>query len=227
MSVEYVIKAERLTKSFYQAGREIGVLAGIDLVVKSTDSVAILGVSGSGKSTLLHLLAGLDQADSGRVLLTGLDLNQLSERQRGTLRNQHVGFVYQFHHLLSDFDACENVAMPLMIGGENRKIALERAELMLQQVNLQHRLTHLPSALSGGERQRVAIARALVTNPSVVLADEPTGNLDRGSAKQVHELLLSLSEERGTALVVVTHDQLFAESMQQVHLLDGGNLEVK
>ena len=225
MSTEQVLIAERLSKSFTQGGREIEVLAGVDLKVQHGESVAILGVSGSGKSTLLHLLAGLDKADSGVVKLAGDNLAMLTERELGSLRNRHVGFVYQFHHLLSEFDARENVAMPMLIAGEDRQLALEKAADLLARVNLDARLDHRPSALSGGERQRVAIARALATDPAVVLADEPTGNLDEDNANQIHELLLSLSEETGTALVVVTHNQEFAERMQVTRRLHGGVLE--
>ena len=225
MSTEQVLIAERLSKSFTQGGREIEVLAGVDLKVQHGESVAILGVSGSGKSTLLHLLAGLDKADSGVVKLAGDNLAMLTERELGSLRNRHVGFVYQFHHLLSEFDARENVAMPMLIAGEDRQLALEKAAELLARVNLDTRLDHLPSALSGGERQRVAIARALAADPAVVLADEPTGNLDEDNANQIHELLLSLSEETGTALVVVTHNQEFAERMQVTRRLHGGVLE--
>ena len=214
-----------MSKSFTQGGREIEVLAGVDLKVQHGESVAILGVSGSGKSTLLHLLAGLDKADSGVVKLAGDNLAMLTERELGSLRNRHVGFVYQFHHLLSEFDARENVAMPMLIAGEDRQLALEKAAELLARVNLDTRLDHRPSALSGGERQRVAIARALAADPAVVLADEPTGNLDEDNAKQIHELLLSLSEETGTALVVVTHNQEFAERMQVTRRLHGGVLE--
>jgi len=224
MSDNAVLVAQRVSKSYYQADREIKVLADVDLTVQAGETLAILGVSGSGKSTLLHLLAGLDQVDAGVISLAGFNLAELSDRQRGSLRNQHVGFVYQFHHLLSEFDACENVAMPLLIAGTTRKVALARAAELLARVNLEHRLDHLPSALSGGERQRVAIARALVTEPTLILADEPTGNLDEGNANQVHKLMLSLAEESGTALVVVTHDQQFAERMQTIHRLQGGSL---
>ena len=224
MSDNAVLVAQRVSKSYYQADREMKVLADVDLTVQAGETLAILGVSGSGKSTLLHLLAGLDQVDAGVISLAGFNLAELSDRQRGSLRNQHIGFVYQFHHLLSEFDACENVAMPLLIAGTTRKVALARAAELLARVNLEHRLDHLPSALSGGERQRVAIARALVTEPTVILADEPTGNLDEGNANQVHKLMLSLAEESGTALVVVTHDQQFAERMQTIQRLQGGSL---
>jgi len=225
MSTEFVLSAEGLSKSFFQAGREIKVLSGVDLQVKAGESVAVVGVSGSGKSTLLHLLAGLDKADAGSVHLAGQKLSTLSEKQLGALRNKHVGFIYQFHHLLSEFNAQENVAMPLMIGGVDRKDALAQAASYLDKVNLSDRLDHHPSALSGGERQRVAIARALVTTPDVVLADEPTGNLDEDNAEQIHELMLSLSASTGIAFVVVTHDQQFAARMQRSQRLHGGVLE--
>jgi len=225
MSIDYVLRVEHLSKSFFQGGREIKVLRDANLKVGPGETVAILGVSGSGKSSLLHLLAGLDKADSGIVRLVGENLSLLSEQELGSLRNQKVGFVYQFHHLLSEFDARENVAMPLLIAGESRQLALEKATDLLVKVNLDKRLDHLPSALSGGERQRVAIARALIAGPAVLLADEPTGNLDEGNANQIHNLMLSLSEEIGTALVDATHSQELADRMQIVRRLHGGVLE--
>ena len=225
MSIDYVLRVEHLSKSFFQGGREIKVLRDANLKVGPGESIAILGVSGSGKSSLLHLLAGLDKADSGTVWLVGENLSLLSEQELGSLRNQKVGFVYQFHHLLSEFDATENVAMPLLIAGESRQLALEKASDLLVKVNLDKRLDHLPSALSGGERQRVAIARALIAGPALLLADEPTGNLDEGNANQIHNLMLSLSEEIGTALVVATHSQELADRMQMVRRLHGGVLE--
>ena len=225
MSIDHVVSAEHLSKSFFQGGREIQVLADVNLKVRLGESVAILGVSGSGKSTLLHLLAGLDKSDSGVVRLVGENLALLTEKELGGLRNRQIGFVYQFHHLLSEFDARENVAMPLLIAGEARQLALEKAADLLVKVNLDKRFDHLPSALSGGERQRVAIARALVAGPAVLLADEPTGNLDESNANQIHDLMLSLSEEMGTALVVATHSQELAERMQMIRRLHGGFLE--
>ena len=224
MSIDSVISVEDLSKSFYQGDKNIKVLVKVNLMVRRGETVAVLGVSGSGKSTLLHLLAGLEGADSGRVKLAGQNLALLTESELGGLRNRKVGFVYQFHHLLSEFDARENVAMPLLIAGQERGPALEKAEELLVKVNLDKRLDHLPAQMSGGERQRVAIARALVANPSVVFADEPTGNLDEYNASKIRDLMLSLSEEMGTALVVATHSQVFAERMFSLYRLNRGVL---
>ena len=225
MSIDGVISAEGLSKSFSQGDRDIDVLVDVNLKVRRGETVAILGVSGSGKSTLLHVLAGLDEADSGSIYLVGKNLASLTEGELGGLRNRQVGFVYQFHYLLSEFDARENVAMPLLIAGEGRASALEKAEELLVKVNLDKRLDHLPSAMSGGERQRVAIARALVACPDVVFADEPTGNLDEFNSSQIRDLMLSLAEESGTALLVATHSQEFAERMFTVYRLHRGVLE--
>ena len=215
-----MIKAERLTKSFYQAGREIDVLSGIDLVVKSSDSVAILGVSGSGKSTLLHLLAGLDKADSGKVLLKGLDLNELSERQRGTLRNQHVGFVYQFHHLLPELSTLENIALPALLSGKNRDQAYLKSRELLDQIGLKTKENNSPSELSGGERQRVAIARAISNNPSCLIMDEPTGNLDSKNVKVFMDMLTDIIVENGTTLIIATHDQNVSSRLDRLLSLE-------
>ncbi len=219
-----VLTARHLSKSYWQGDKEVTVLTDLDLRVAVGETLAIVGFSGSGKSTLLHLLAGLDQADTGTVSIAGQDLATLNEKALGALRNRQLGFVYQFHHLLPEFTALENVAMPLLIGGSRRADAERAATAMLEQVGLNHRLAHLPSALSGGERQRVAIARALVTRPAVVLADEPTGNLDEASADQIHDLVLSLSSELGVAFVVVTHNTQFAAKMSRVLELSGGAL---
>ena len=219
-----VLIADHLTKSYWQGSNEVRVLRDLNLTVAEGETLAIVGVSGSGKSTLLHLLAGLDQADGGRVEIKGQDLSTLSEVELAGLRNRQLGFVYQFHHLLPEFSAGENVAMPLMIGGEARRQALEEARNMLEKVGLSHRVEHLPSELSGGERQRVAIARALVGKPAIVLADEPTGNLDEQSADQIHHLILSLSEDLGVAFVVVTHNTRFASRLSRVCELHGGRL---
>lgn len=225
MSIDGVISVEGLRKSFSQGDRDIDVLVDVNLKVRRGETVSILGVSGSGKSTLLHVLAGLDEADSGSIYLVGKNLASLTEGELGGLRNRQVGFVYQFHYLLSEFDARENVAMPLLIAGEDRTSALEKAEELLVKVNLDKRLDHLPSAMSGGERQRVAIARALVACPDVVFADEPTGNLDEFNSSQIRDLMLSLAEESGTALLVATHSQEFAERMFTVYRLHRGVLE--
>jgi lipoprotein-releasing system ATP-binding protein len=225
MSSDVVLQANNLSKSYWQGGEEIHVLRDLNLTVSRGEMLAIVGVSGSGKSTLLHLLAGLDQADNGTVSLAGTGLKGLSQNDLGKLRNRHLGFVYQFHHLLPEFSALENVAMPLMIGGQSKGTAEIKAGEILQQVGLEHRTAHHPSALSGGERQRVAIARALVTTPDIVLADEPTGNLDEHSASQIHELMMSLSDSLGIAFVVVTHNIQFAQRMRRVCQLHAGRLE--
>ncbi|MBT4161918.1 MAG: ABC transporter ATP-binding protein [Gammaproteobacteria bacterium] len=227
MKSEAVLTASGLSKSYWLGGREVAVLQEVSFCVNAGETVAVVGVSGSGKSTLLHLLAGLDQPDAGSIVVAGQDLSALSDMELAKLRNRHVGFVYQFHHLLAEFSALENVALPLMIGGTKKPAALEMAEAILERVNLNDRRDHHPATLSGGERQRVAIARALVMNPEVVLADEPTGNLDEESADQVHDLMLSLASELGVSFVVVTHNTGFASRMQRLYRLHGGKLEVE
>jgi lipoprotein-releasing system ATP-binding protein len=203
---EQVLVTEKLTRTFVEAGRALTVLNGIDLSVRAGERIAIIGASGSGKTTLLQLLGGLDRPTSGRVFVAGQAISELSEAGQGKLRNRALGFVYQFHHLLPEFTALENVAMPLLVRGETPKQALAEAARLLDRVGLSDRVGHRPGKLSGGERQRTAVARALVTRPAVVLADEPTGNLDRPTGERVFELLLELNAAEGTSLVVVTHD---------------------
>jgi len=222
-----VLTAGNICKSYRDGQQVTEVLHGVDLCINRGDMLAIVGSSGSGKSTLLHILGTLDKPDSGSLTILGKDIAKLSSLQKAALRNQQLGFIYQFHHLLMDFTALENVAMPLLIRGLSTSVAQQRAADMLQRVGLAHRVSHRPSELSGGERQRVAIARALVAEPALVLADEPTGNLDQHTAEQIYQLLRSLNRELGTSFIVVTHDLELASRLDRYVLMRDGHLETK
>jgi lipoprotein-releasing system ATP-binding protein len=217
-----ILQAQGLVKRFHEGPLDVTVLQGVDISVSRGESVAVVGTSGSGKSTLLHLLGGLDAPTRGRVELMGRDLATMSPAQQGQWRNQHLGFIYQFHHLLPEFSALDNVAMPLMIRRLPREAARAQARQWLDRVGLLNRVGHRPAELSGGERQRVAVARALVTEPACLLADEPTGNLDRSTADTVFELMLQLAADAGTAVIMVTHDgSLAARCARRHHLVSG------
>lgn len=221
---DYVLEAVDVVREFREAGGVLRVLDGLNLQLRRGECVAIVGASGSGKTTLLQILGGLDRPTAGRVSIDGRDLHALDERARSDLRNRSIGFIYQFHHLLPEFSALENVAMPALIGGAPAAEATRRAAAMLARVGLESRAHHRPAELSGGERQRVAIARALVMSPRCVLADEPTGNLDEATAQAVLSLMLELKRDSATALVIVTHDRRIADQLDRIVELRGGEL---
>jgi lipoprotein-releasing system ATP-binding protein len=222
MNSTSILNCRQLTKRYDQGGLDVEVLKGVDLNIEKGERVAIMGASGSGKSTLLHLLGGLEKASGGEVILDGIDINKVSAAKLAKLRNKSLGFIYQSHHLLGEFTVLENVAMPLLIAGESVKHARIRAAELLQRVGLGHRVEHKPGELSGGERQRAAVARALINKPCLILADEPTGNLDSKTADQVYQLMLELNQELNVSFLVVTHDHELAARMGKVlHMEDG------
>ena len=219
-----IIDGQNLTQTFDEGNNRVEVFQNVNIQVHCGERLAIVGASGSGKSTLLYMMGGLDKIKSGKVLIDGQDISHLSAKKLGMLRNKTLGFVYQFHHLLAEFSALENVAMPLLIRGESVANAQEKSADLLKQVGLEHRLKHQPGELSGGERQRAAIARALVTQPQCLLADEPTGNLDNKNSQQIYDLLMKLNEEMNISLVLVTHDEHLASKMDRVLVLSDGCL---
>jgi len=217
-----ILQCENLTMRYAQGGLDVEVLKGVNFNINKGECVAIMGASGSGKSTLLHLLGGLENPTGGNVILDGTDLNHVSGKQLANLRNRSLGFIYQFHHLLGEFTVLENVAMPLLIGGQSVADARQHATRLLQRVGLGHRVEHKPGEISGGERQRAAVARALINKPGVVLADEPTGNLDSKTAEDVFQLMLELNQELNVSFLIVTHDHELAGKMGRVlHMEDG------
>jgi lipoprotein-releasing system ATP-binding protein len=224
---DLVLEASAVARTYRQGPIDLKVLDGVNLAVKAGERIAIIGASGSGKTTLLQILGGLDRPSAGTVRIAGSDIHALAEKPRGELRNRTLGFVYQFHHLLPEFSALENVAMPLLVRREPKQVAESEARAVLERVGLGDRLVHRPHELSGGERQRAAVARALVTKPRIVLADEPTGNLDGNNAESVFALMLELNREFGTSLVVVTHDRRLAQRMDRILEIERGNLVEK
>lgn len=221
-----MLSANNVSKNYHDGARnELHVLDDVNFTLKHGETSAIIGTSGSGKTTLLNILGGLDEPTHGQVLLNDVDVHKLSEKQRCTVRNEHFGFIYQFHHLLPEFTALENVSMPLLIKGTSVEQAIKSAEKVLDDVGLKHRVHHKPSELSGGERQRAAIARALIHQPECILADEPTGNLDRKNAEGAIDLIINLNKEYNTSLVIVTHDLNIAERMDSVYTLEDGVLK--
>ena len=223
---DVLLQVQNVSKSYHDGAVTTQVLSNVDLQVFKGEQLAIVGSSGSGKSTLLHIMGTLDEPTAGKVLLLGEDLYQVSSARQAQIRNQDLGFIYQFHHLLPEFTELENVAMPAFIQGKDRKQAIADAKLLLERVGLGHRITHIPAELSGGERQRVAIARALINQPKLVLADEPTGNLDANSGDAVYELIRELANQLGTAFVVVTHDHKLAARMDRQLMMINGYLQV-
>ena len=224
MNERLILECQGLTRTFHEGPADVSVLKGVDLKIAAGEQVAIIGTSGSGKSTLLHLLGGLDEPSSGTVLVDGEDIIAMKPGPRDRYRNSKLGFVYQFHHLLPEFTALENVSMPLMIRRLPEEEIISMATEMLQRVGLEHRISHKPGELSGGERQRTALARAMITKPLCILADEPTGNLDRQTAESVYKLMLELNEENRTSFVIVTHDHGLAERMSRTCVLEDGIL---
>ena len=222
---EAVLECRNVVREFREGSSTLQVLKGVDLAVQPAERVAIIGTSGSGKTTLLQIMGGLDEPTSGEVLVHGEPMHGTSEVAKGELRNRYIGFIYQFHHLLPEFTAAENVAMPLLIRRETKQAAFDQARVLLERVGLGERLTHKPGELSGGERQRAAVARALITRPQLVLADEPTGNLDAGNGEHVLGLMLELNQELRTSLIIVTHDHSIAERMDRILVLEDGVLK--